>query len=427
MQAMSRNADAGRDAAGAAPVDNSQQGPLQALNGLRVLDLSRVLAGPYCAQMLGDQGASVLKIEPPQGDETRLLGPPFVGDDAAYFKSINRNKQAIALDLNHPEARAVLLRLLEDADVLIENFLPGTMEKWGLGYQEVLAARFPRLIYCRITGFGLDGPLGGLPGYDAVLQAMSGLMSINGDADGGATRIGIPLVDIVTGLHSAFGVMTALAERTRSGKGQLIEACLYDTAMSLLIPHAANWMASGKVPGRTGSGHPNISPYDKYTARDGEIFLGVVNDRQFRKFGAAIGRPEWNDDARFRDGRARMDNRAAMREAIEAALGQFDSAPLCAQLMAAGVPAGPVQTVDQSVQHAHTAHRKMKVEIDGVSVLGVPIRLARTPGAVSKAPPRFAQHTTEALGAAGYSAAEINSLIASGAVITQRKTGKGAK
>ena len=398
-----------------------------ALAGLRVLDLSRVLAGPYCAQMLGDQGASVLKIEPPQGDETRLLGPPFVGDDAAYFMSINRNKQAISLDLNHAEARAVLLRLLEDTDVLIENFLPGTMEKWGLGYQDVLAVRFPRLIYCRITGFGLDGPLGGLPGYDAVLQAMSGLMSINGDAGSGATRIGIPLVDIVTGLHSAFGVMTALAERTRSGRGQLIEACLYDTGMSLLIPHAANWMASGKVPGRTGSGHPNISPYDKYTARDGEIFLGVVNDGQFRKFSAAIGHPEWNEDARFRDGRARMANRAAMRAAIEEALGKFDSAPLCAQLMAAGVPAGPVQTVDQSVQHAHTAHRKMKVDIDGAAVLGLPIKLARTPGAVSKAPPRFAQHTAEALGAAGYSPADIENLIAAGAVITQRKTSKGAK
>ena len=426
MQAMSKNADARQDAAGATPVDASSHSQ-PALAGLRVLDLSRVLAGPYCAQMLGDQGASVLKIEPPQGDETRLLGPPFVGDDAAYFMSINRNKQAIALDLNQPGARDVLLRLLEDADVLIENFLPGTMEKWGLGYQGVLAPRFPRLVYCRVTGFGLDGPLGNLPGYDAVLQAMSGLMSINGDAGGGPTRVGIPLVDIVTGLHSAFGVMTALAERARSGKGQLVEACLYDTAMSLLIPHAANWMASGKVPGRTGSGHPNISPYDKYTARDGEIFLGVVNDGQFRKFSTAIGHPEWMDDARFCDGRARMANRAAMRDAIEAALGQFDSAPLCEKLMAAGVPAGPVQTVNQSVQHPHTAHRNMKVEIDGATVLGVPIKLTRTPGAVTKAPPRFGQHTGEVLGAAGYSAAEIEQLIASGAVIAQRKTGKGAK
>ena len=394
-----------------------------ALSGIRVLDLSRVLAGPYCAQMLGDQGASVLKIEPPQGDETRVLGPPFVDGTAAYFLSLNRNKQAIALDLSTAAAREVLLRLLGDTDVLIENFLPGTMEKWGLDYDSVLAARFPRLIYCRITGFGLDGPLGNLPGYDAVLQAMGGLMSINGDAEGGATRVGIPLVDIVTGLHAAFGISTALNERTGSGKGQLLEACLYDTALSLLIPHAANWMASGKVPVRTGSGHPNISPYDKYNARDGEIFLGVVNDGQFRKFCAAIGHPEWLTDARFADGRARMANRAAMRAAIEAAIEQFDSAPLCAQLMAAGVPAGPVQTVDQALQHPHTAHRQMRVQIDGTATLGVPVKLRRTPGAVRAAPPGFAQHTSAVLARAGYCAQEIEQLIASGAVITERKTG----
>ena len=400
--------------------------PASALAGLRILDLSRVLAGPYCAQMLGDQGASVLKIEPPQGDETRTLGPPFVGDTAAYFLSINRNKQSIALDLNHAAAREVLLRLLEDADVLIENFLPGTMDKWGLGYDAVLAARFPRLVYCRVTGFGTDGPLGNLPGYDAVLQAMGGLMSINGEAAGGATRIGIPLVDIVTGLHCAFGVMTALAERNRSGRGQLLDICLYDTALSLLIPHAANWSASGKVPVRTGSGHPNISPYDKYAARDGELFLGVVNDSQFRKFCAAIGRDEWISDARFADGRARMANRAAMRAAIETALAQFDSAPLCAKLMAAGVPAGPVQTVDQAIGHAHTAHRTMRIEKDGISMTGVPVKLTRTPGAVRFAPPAFAQHTVEALSAAGYSSAQINELIAAGAVITQRQTNKNA-
>ena len=398
--------------------------PASALAGLRVLDLSRVLAGPYCAQMLGDQGASVLKIEPPQGDETRVLGPPFVGDTAVYFLSLNRNKQSIALDFNHAAARAVLLRLLEDTDVLIENFLPGTMEKWGLGYDAVLAARFPRLVYCRVTGFGTDGPLGNLPGYDAVLQAMSGLMSINGEAAGGATRVGIPLVDIVTGLHCAFGVMTALAERNRSGLGQLLDICLYDTALSLLIPHAANWFASGKVPVRTGSGHPNISPYDKYAARDGELFLGVVNDGQFRKFCTAIGRDDWISDVRFADGRARMANRAAMRAAIEAALAQCDCAPLCAKLMAAGVPAGPVQTVDQAMGHAHTAHRAMRVEKDGISMTGVPVKLTRTPGAVRCAPPAFAQHTAETLSAAGYSTAQIDELIAVGAVITQRKTGR---
>lgn len=392
-----------------------------ALSGIRVLDLSRVLAGPYCAQMLADQGAAVLKVEPPVGDETRALGPPFVGDTAAYFFSVNRNKQAIALDLGKPAGRDVLLRLLEQTDVLIENFLPGTMEKWGLGYAQVLAARFPRLVHCRITGFGLDGPLGNLPGYDAVLQAMGGVMSINGDAAGGATRVGIPLVDVVTGIHSAFGVMVALAERQRSGQGQLLEACLYDTALSLLIPHAANWFASGKVPGRTGSGHPNISPYDKFSARDGEVFLGVVNDGQFRKFCSVIGREEWVTDARFANNRARMDNRAVMRQEIEAVLKEHASAALCERLMAAGVPAGPVQSVEQALNHPHTAHRQMKVAVDGASVLGVPIKLARTPGAVRSVAPEFAQHTHEALGAAGYDTQQIEDLIADGAVYVQRK------
>lgn len=398
--------------------------PQGALAGLRVIDLSRVLAGPYCAQLLSDQGASVVKVEPPQGDETRTFGPPFLEESAAYYYSVNRNKQAIALDLGNPQARDVLLRLLADADVLIENFLPGSMEKWGLGYAEVLAPRFPRLVYCRVTGFGLDGPLGGLPGYDAVLQAMGGVMSINGDADGGPTRVGMPLVDVVTGIHSAFGIMTALAERERSGKGQLIETCLYDTALSLLIPHAANWIVSGKVPGRTGSGHPNISPYDKYATRDGEIFLGVVNDAQFRKFCAAIGRDEWSADPRFADNTARMTHRTQLRQEMERVLAQHDSGPLCERLMAAGVPAGAVQSVDQALSHPHTAHRKMLVQTGPSAVLGIPVKLQRTPGQVRSIAPRFAQDTHAVLAEAGYSEQEINDLIAGGAVHTARKNSR---
>ena len=392
-----------------------------ALAGLRVLDLSRVLAGPYCGQMLSDHGASVLKIEPPMGDETRLLGPPFVDGSAAYFHALNRNKQAIALDLTRDDARAVLLRLLETADVLIENFLAGTMEKWGLGYTDVLAAQFPRLVYCRVTGFGTDGPLGGLPGYDAVLQAMGGVMSVNGDANGGATRVGMPLVDISTGMHAAFGVMLALHERQRSGRGQLVDLCLYDTALSMLIPHAANWFAAGVVPQRTGSAHPNISPYDKYSARDGEIFLGVVNDGQFRKFCAVVGR-DWSGDVRFADGPSRLANRALLKSEIETALQSYGSAELCAKLMAAGVPAGPVQSVDQALEHPHTAHRQMKQSIDGNHVLGVPVKLSRTPGAVRSAPPAFGRDTQAVLKAAGYTGSEIEALIAANAVYTQRKT-----
>lgn len=391
-----------------------------ALAGLRVLDISRVLAGPYCAQLLSDHGAIVTKVEPPAGDETRSLGPPFIGDTAAYFTALNRNKRAIALDLTREEGRAVLLRLLEEADVLIENFLPGTMEKWDLGYEEVLAKRFPRLVYCRITGFGADGPLGKLPGYDAVLQAMGGLMSINGAPEIGPTRVGTPLVDVVTGIYCAFGVMLALAARERTGRGQLVDGCLYDTALSLLIPHAANFFASGKVPGLTGSAHPNISPYDKFTTADGEIFLGVVNDGQFRKLCTVLDRPGWAEDPRYAGNALRLQNKQALKRDLEEALRDHDPGELCRTLMAAGVPAGPVHSVEQALGHAHTAHRAMNVTAGDTRVLGVPVKLSATPGAARARPPQFAEHTQEVLTEAGYGSEEIEKLINAGAVRVER-------
>src|SRR5450631_2932030 len=214
-----------------------------ALSGLRVVDLSRVLGGPFCTQILGDYGAEVIKVEPPQGDDTRAWGPPFAGDTAAYFVGVNRNKRGIVLDLNQEAGRDALLRLLEPADVLVENFKVGTLERWGIGQQD-LAQRFPRLIHCRISGFGADGPLGGLPGYDAVIQAMSGLMSINGNPDGPPTRIGVPVVDLATGLYAVIGILLALHERMTSGRGQFVDTALFDCGVSLLHPHLANFLAS---------------------------------------------------------------------------------------------------------------------------------------------------------------------------------------
>jgi len=231
----------------------SQQNSTGALAGIKVIDLSRVLGGPYCTQMLADHGAEVIKIEPPQGDETRTWGPPFQGDAASYFIGINRNKRGVALDLSKPEGRDVVLRLLESADVLVENFKTGTLEKWGLGYHEVLAKRFPRLVHCRISGFGGDGPLGGLPGYDAILQAMTGLMSVNGDATTGPLRLGTAIVDMGTGLYSAIGIMMALHECTVSGSGQYLDMTLYDCGMALLHPQAANYFLNDKRPAGTGS------------------------------------------------------------------------------------------------------------------------------------------------------------------------------
>ena len=229
-----------------------------ALAGLKIIDLTRVLGGPFCTMIMSDHGAEVIKIEPPQGDEVRDWGPPFHDDDASYFIGINRNKKSLALNIDKPEGKQILLKLLECADVVIENFKPGLMEKWGLGYEEVLSKRFPRLIHCRISGFGSDGPLGGLPGYDAVLQAMVGLMSVNGDSSMGPMRLGTAIVDIGTGLYSAIGILMAIREREISGRGQYLDMTLYDCGMTLLHPHAPNFFLNGNRPKGTGNPHPNL-------------------------------------------------------------------------------------------------------------------------------------------------------------------------
>ncbi|MGH6641252.1 MAG: CaiB/BaiF CoA transferase family protein [Bradyrhizobium sp.] len=390
------------------------------MTGLRVVDLSRVLAGPLCTQMLADHGADVVKIEPPAGDETRGLGPPFdAAGQAAYFGAVNRGKRGMALDLSCAEGRAVLEVLLKDADVLVENFLPGTMERWGLGY-ETLSARFPRLVYCAISGFGADGPLGGLPGYDAVLQAMCGLMSINGTQESGATRVGVPIVDYVTGYNALTGVLLALAARERTGTGQRVEVTLFDTALNLLVPHAANWLCSGNVPGRLGSAHPNIAPYDKFAASDGEIFLGILNDGQFRRFCQKVAREDLLDDPRFRTNADRLQHVTALRAELERTLGCFKSDDLCRELMRAGVPAGPVNNVAQAFAHPHVTHREMLLEGEGHRGPGLPVKLAQTPGGVTRRPPRFGEHAREILSEAGFGRADIDGLIEKGIVSTQR-------
>jgi len=351
-----------------------------ALAGLRVLDLSRILGGPYCGQILGDHGADVLKIEPPQGDDTRTWGPPFDKNGvASYYYGLNRNKRVRRLDLNAAQDRETLLGLLAQADVLIENFKTGTMERWGLGY-EALSERFPRLIWCRVSGFGSDGPLGALPGYDAAVQAMTGLMSINGEADGGPLRIGLPVVDMVTGLNAVIGVLLAVHERERSGRGQLVESALYDSALSLLHPHAANWFMSGRTPQRTGNAHPNIYPYDTFATATDPVFLAVGNDRQFQALCECIGASALAQDARYQRAGDRSIHRRELKPALEAALAAFDGRALVDTLMAAGVPAAPVLDVAAALNHPHTAHRAMLVEnADGSRGLGAPVKLTRTP------------------------------------------------
>ncbi|CAG9231488.1 Acetyl-CoA:oxalate CoA-transferase [Paraburkholderia tropica] len=372
-----------------------------ALHGLRVIDLSRVLGGPYCTQALADHGAEVIKLEPPDGDETRGWGPPFVGDTASYYVGVNRNKQGIAVDLSCDEGRAILWQLLEGADVLVENFKPGTLARWGMDYARDLQPRFPRLIHCAISGFGPDGPLGGLPGYDAVIQAMAGLMSVNGESDGPALRIGLPIVDMVTGLNALAGILLALAEREKSGHGQSVDIALYDCGVSLLHPHLPNWFGNGRTPQRSGNAHPNIAPYDSYATASAPIFLAVGNDRQFAKLCAHLGMPDLADDPRFADNRSRCAHRPELKAALETRLALHDCAPLARDLIQAGVPCGPVQTVDAVAAHPHTLHRQMLVEMPGYRGTGAPVKLSRTPATYRTPPPALGGDTRAVLDALG--------------------------
>ena len=392
-----------------------------ALAGLKVVDLTRVLGGPYCTMILSDHGAEVIKIEPPQGDEVRDWGPPFLDGAASYFIGINRNKRSIALDIGKPDGKAVLLRLIEDADILVENFKPGSMEKWGLGYEKDLAPRFPRLIHCRVSGFGADGPLGGLPGYDAILQAMTGLMSVNGDATTGPMRLGTAMVDMGTGLYSAIAILMAVHERTRSGLGQYLDMTLYDCGMSLLHPQAPNYFLNGKRPAGTGNPHPNLVPYDKFPTRTCDIFIASGNNGQFRKLCEIIGRAEMADDPRFASNGERNVNRDALTKELAAAFAQWDGNELALTLIRGGVPAGPVLAVDQSTAAPHTAHREMVTELGEYKGLGTPIKMSRTPGGTRAVPPKFGQHGAEVLAQHGYSEQEIAALRESGVLLTERR------
>ena len=398
-------------------------GSAGALAGVKVVDLTRVLGGPYCTMILADHGATVVKVEPPQGDETRDWGPPFREDgESAYFQGVNRNKRSIGLDLSTDAGKEVLARLLEDADVLIENFKPGTLEKWGLGYDDVLSKRYPRLVHCRVTGFGATGPLGGFPGYDAVIQAMSGMMSVNGSAETGPVRVGTPMVDMGTGLNAAIAILMALLERARSGKGQTLDVTLYDCAVALLHPQGNNYLMSGKEPVITGNAHPNIYPYDTFRAQDKDIFLAVGNNGQFRRLVEALGAPGLADDPRFKDNRDRSENRDALKVELEKQLADRACDPLAMELLQKGVPAGPVNSIPEVMEHPHTLHRQMRVG-DGVgyNALGVQAKMSRTPGGARRAPPFFGQDTRSVLEDCGYGPDEIDSLMDDGVALAERR------
>ena len=393
-----------------------------ALEGLKVIDLSRVLGGPYCGQMLADHGADVIKIEPPQGDETRTWGPPFDKEGvSAYFAGINRNKRTIALDLSKPEGREVLLKLLAEADVLIDNFKTGTMEKWGIGYHDTLAAKFPRLIHARVSGFGADGPLGGFPGYDAMVQASAGLVSVNGSPEGGQVRIGVPVVDLSTGMNATIGILMALYERNHSGKGQFVDATLYDSAIALHQPHAPNYFMAGLKPKLVGNSHASLVPYSNFPTKTRNIVVGAGNDGQFRKLTQMLGKPELADDPRFKTNKERVAHRAELEAELRALLKDRDANELSQELMKGGVPSAAVLEVSDVMEHPHTKHRGMVWEKDGWRNVGNPVKLSRTPAAVRTKPKKFGTDTRAVLAEAGYSAAEIDSLVASGVALTEMK------
>lgn len=364
------------------------------LEGVVVIDASRVLAGPYAGQILGDHGADVIKVESFDGDDTRRYGPPAADGSAPYYHGLNRNKKNVALDLNSDSGLEALFSLLASADVLIENFKLSTWRKWGIDDLSTLSARFPRLVHCRISGFGETGQFGGLPGYDAAIQAMSGLMSTNGDPAVNAARIGIPLVDAATGMQAALGIMLALFERERSEKGQMVEATLYDTALSLLHPHAANVLYGGEAP-RTGNGHPNLVPYDLYQTGTIPVFIAVGNDRQFATLCGHLGLQEIVQDASYATNVGRLTNRAQLTARLAEKLIEQDGMNLFSSLMEGGVPCAPVLTVDEALKLPHTSDRDMVLEMDGYHGTGIPIKLSRTPGSLRFVPPDIGQHNTE--------------------------------
>ena len=394
------------------------------LAGIQVIDLTRILSGPYGSQILADHGATVIKVEPPAGDETRDWGPPFRDGTASYFVGVNRNKRSIALDLTKPEGREVLFRLLEDADVLFENFKTGQLAKWGLDWETVLKPRFPRLIYAQISGFGPDGPLGGLPGYDAAVQASSGLMSINGSPESGPVRLGTPIVDLGTGLNAVIGILMALIERQRSGLGQHVECSLYDVGISLLHPHAANFFMSGDPPKLLGNSHPNICPYDQYKTKTRPIFLAVGNDTQFRRLCEVLGVPDLPNEARFRTNRDRVQHRPELNQILLDLLLEHDGPVLASRLLDAGVPVGPVQSIPEVIEDPHTRHRDMVVEMGTYRGTGIPLKFARTPGAARTVPPAFGAEGAAILAEHGFTPDEVEALKTAGILFDQRRKGR---
>jgi succinate---hydroxymethylglutarate CoA-transferase len=373
-----------------------------ALAGIRVLDLTRVLAGPLCTMMLGDMGADVIKVEPPgSGDDTRRWGPPFAAGESAYFLCANRNKRSMTLNMAVPAGQKVLAGLIEKSDVVIDNFKVGTLAKWGFT-DAWFEASAPRAVRCSITGYGTSGPKAALPGYDFVLQAESGLMSICGEPEGTPTKYGVAIVDVCTGMLACNAILAALNARHLTGRGQKVELSLFETSLLMLINVASNVLVAGQEGGRFGNGHPSLVPYTTYRACDAMMALAIGNEPQFAKCAAVLGHPEWATDPRFNSNRARVENRTLVDGSIAEVLAADTADAWIAKLKAAGVPCGRINSAAEALADPHTTARQMIETVQHPTVgelklVGMPYKFSDTPAAVRLPPPTLGQHTEEIL------------------------------
>jgi formyl-CoA transferase len=387
-----------------------------ALDGLRVLELTQVMAGPFCAQVLADMGADVVKIEPPDGGDTtrRALGFRMRGEDTAAFLAVNRNKRSLTLDLKDERHRAAFHRLARDADVVLENFRPGVAARLGADW-DTLRALNPRLVHASVSGFGQTGPYAMRPGYDLIAQGLAGVMSVTGEPDGEPVKCGIPVADLSAGLFCAVGILSALAARERTGRGQRVDTSLFEGALALSIWETAELWATGRVPQPLGSAHRLTAPYQALRTRDGHITVGGNNQRLWERLCTAIGREDLVDDPRFATNDARMAHRPELVQELEAALVRQDTDHWVEALLEAGVPAGPIHDYRQVFDDPHTQARAMEVELEHpvegtIRALGIPVKLSDTPGSIRRAAPLLGEHTDEVLREAGFSAAEIAAL-----------------
>ena len=396
---------------------------MQPLEGIRVLDLTRALAGPYCTMMLGDLGADVIKVERPgYGDESRGWGPPFAGEpygpypgESAYFISTNRNKRSITINLKEPAGQEIVRKLIARSDVFVENFRTGVLDGMGLGYEGLRAVN-PRLIYCSISGYGRTGPYAARPGYDFVIQAEGGFMGITGPEEGPPYRVGVPIIDITAGMFSATAILAALRARDITGEGQHIDLSLLDTQVALLANVASNYLVGGTPPRRLGNAHPNITPYEAFRARDRWFALAAANQRQWAILCDVIGQPELKDDPRFADNSARVQNRAALRKLLDAAFQAREADDWLDQLREAGLPCGPINAIPEVFAHPQAKPRCLAVEADHptagtVRFPGFPYKLSQTPATVRRPPPMLGEHTEGVLvELLGYSTEDIMAL-----------------